>query len=55
MEAGRLTSELSELDVEEKRSHEKVWERRGKTTTRLRNVAREIDVEVSAILDGRRS
>ncbi len=55
VEAGRLTGELLEVDVEEKRSHEKVWERRGKMAARLRNVTREIDTEVGAILDGRRA
>lgn len=55
IEGGRLTGEMAELDVEEKRTHDKVWERRGKMTTRLRNAVREIDTEVSAILEGRRS
>lgn len=55
IEAGRLTSEMLDLDVEEKRAHDKVWEKRGKMTTRLRNVTREIDTEVSAILEDRPS
>lgn len=54
IEAGRLTGEMAELDVEEKRTHDKVWEKRGKMTTRLRNVVREVDTEVSTILEGRR-
>lgn len=55
IEAGRLTSEMLELDTEEKREHDKVWGKRGKMTTRLRNVVREIDTEVGAILEGRRA
>src|SRR5712691_1342874 len=55
IEAGRLTTQMAELDVEEKRTHDKVWEKRGKMTSRLRNVVREVDTEVSTILEGRRS
>jgi hypothetical protein len=55
IEAGRLTGELAELDVDEKRAHDKVWEKRGKVTTRLRNVVREVDTEVTTIVEGRRS
>jgi len=55
IEAGRLTTEMAELDVEEKRTHDKVWEKRGKMTSRLRNVVREVDTEVSTILEGRSS
>jgi hypothetical protein len=55
IEAGRLTGEMADLDVEEKRTHDKVWEKRGKVTARLRNVIREVDTEVNAILEGRRS
>jgi hypothetical protein len=54
-EAGRLTGELSDLDVEEKRTHDKVWERRGRVTTRLRNLVRDVDTEVTSILEGRRN
>lgn len=54
-EAGRLTGDLSELDVEEKRAHDKMWERRGRVTTRLRNLVRDVDTEVSSILEGRRN
>ena len=55
IEGGRLTTELLELDADEKRTHDKVWEKRGKMTVKLRNVVREIDAEVSAIVEGRRS
>jgi Uncharacterized protein conserved in bacteria (DUF2130) len=55
VEAQRLTAEILELDVEEQRTHGKVWQARGKIATRLRNAVREIDTEVSAILEGRAS
>lgn len=52
-EAARLSNELSDLDVEEKRDHDKVWHKRGKMVTRLRNVVRQVETEVSAILENR--
>jgi len=52
-EANRVTSDLLDLEAEEKRARDKVWEKRGRMTTRLRNVVRNIDTEVSAILEGR--
>lgn len=55
IEAGRLAGEMLDLDADEKRAHDKVWERRGKMTTRLRNLMREVNTEISAILEGRRS
>lgn len=55
IEAARLTAEMADLDVEEKRTHDKVWEKRGKMTTRMRHVIREVDTEVNAILEGRHS
>jgi hypothetical protein len=54
VEAGRLTTEMLQLDTDEKREHDKVWEKRGKIATRLRNVVRQIDTEVAAIVEGRR-
>jgi hypothetical protein len=53
LEASRLTKEMQDVDVEEKRAHDKVWEKRGKMSARLRNVLREVETEVSAILEGR--
>lgn len=55
IEAGRLTTDILELDTEEKRTHDKVWEKRGKMAARLRNVVRSVDAELSAILEGRAS
>ena len=51
-ELGRLADGLSELDVEEAKEHQRVWKKRGASVTRLKNVLRQIDTEVSAILEG---
>ena len=51
-EADRLTRAVLELDVDEKRAHEKVWEKRGKMASRLKRVIGEIHTEVSVILEG---
>ncbi len=54
-ETERLAIGILDLDVEEQRAHSKVWEKRGKMATRLRNAVREIDTEVAAILEGKRA
>jgi hypothetical protein len=51
-EVNRVTSDLLSLEAEEKRAHDRVWDKRGRMTTRLRNVARSIGTEVSAIVEG---
>jgi hypothetical protein len=51
-EADRLASQLLDLDVEEQHEHQKVWKKRGAAETRLKHVLREIDIEITAILDG---
>ena len=50
-EAEDLTGEALELDVQEKRAHDNVWKKRGMVLTRIRHVLREIDTEVSAIIE----
>jgi hypothetical protein len=50
-ELGRLADGLSELDVEEAKEHQRVWKKRGAAVTRLKNSLRQIDTEVSAILE----
>ena len=50
-EAARLTGELSDLDVEEQREHQRVWLKRGKMVAGLRNVVRQVETEVSAIME----
>ena len=50
-EASDLTSEALQIDVDEKRSHDLVWRKRGTVLTRIRQVLRDIDADVSAIVE----
>ena len=52
-EASRLSKEIAELDVEEKKVHDKVWEKRGSLQRKLHSAIRHIDTEVNAVLDGK--
>lgn len=52
-EASDLASEALEIDVQEKRAHDTVWKKRGTVLTRIKNVLREIDTDVSAIVEAR--
>jgi hypothetical protein len=52
-EASDLTGEALEIDVEEKRAHDNVWKKRGTVLTRIKQVLREIDTDVSAIVEAR--
>lgn len=51
-EAGRLTREILDLDVQEKKAHDSVWKKRGSFATRINAVLREIDTEVAAVIEG---
>jgi hypothetical protein len=51
-EAGKLTQEILELDVQEKKAHDNVWKKRGSLATRVNHVLREIETEVSAVVEG---
>ena len=51
-EAGKLTQEILELDVQEKRAHDGVWKKRGSLATRVNHVLREIETEVAAVVEG---
>jgi hypothetical protein len=53
-EASRLSNEIAELDVEEKKVHDKVWEKRGSLQRKLHHAIRQIGAEVNAVLDGKR-
>ena len=53
VEATDLTVEALQIDVDEKRAHDNVWKKRGTVLTRIRNVLREIDTDVSAIVEAR--
>ena len=52
-EASELTGEALQIDVDEKRSHDLVWRKRGTVLTRIRQVLRDIDSDVSAIVESR--
>lgn len=52
-EASDLTGEALEIDVQEKRAHDTVWKKRGTVLTRIRHILRDIDTDVSAILESR--
>lgn len=51
-EAKKITEDLADLDVQETKDHQKVWERRGRMTTRLKGVLRDLDTEISTIVEG---
>jgi len=50
-EATKLTDDILELDVKEKKAHDDVWKKRGTLATRLNHVLRELDTEISAIVE----
>jgi hypothetical protein len=52
-EASDLAGEALEIDVQEKRAHDTVWKKRGTVLTRIKHVLREIDTDVSAIVEAR--
>ncbi len=51
-EAGKLTQEILDLDVEEKKGHDNVWKKRGSLAKRVSYVLREIETEVTAVIEG---
>ena len=52
-EASDLATEALQIDVDEKRTHDLVWRKRGTVLTRIRQVLRDIDSDVSAIVESR--
>ena len=50
-EIDRLTDQLLELDVEETRAHQNVWKKRGLLMKQLKNMTREIDTDICAIIE----
>jgi len=50
-EATKLTGDILELDVHEKNAHDNVWRKRGALARRLHSVLREVDTEISAIVE----
>jgi hypothetical protein len=51
-EAGKLTQDILELDVQEKRAHDNVWKKRGTFATRINNVLRELETDVDSVIEG---
>jgi|HubBroStandDraft_5_1064220.scaffolds.fasta_scaffold13458_2 hypothetical protein len=51
-EAGKITQEILELDVQEKKAHDNVWRKRGAFATRINNVLREIETDVDGVIEG---
>jgi hypothetical protein len=51
-EADKLTDEILELDVQEKKAHDNIWKRRGSMTKRIQNVLREVETDVAAVIEG---
>ena len=52
-EASDLASEALEIDVQEKRAHDTVWKKRGTVLTRIRHILRDIDTDVSSIIEAK--
>ncbi len=52
-EAEKLTDDILELDVQEKKAHDNVWKKRGTYTIRLNAVLREVDTDVASIIESR--
>jgi hypothetical protein len=52
-EASDLATEALQIDVDEKRAHDLVWRKRGTVLTRIKQVLRDIDSDVSAIVESR--
>ena len=52
-EVAKLTSEILDLDVHEKKAHDNVWKKRGAMATRIHHVLRDIDTDVAGIVEGR--
>jgi hypothetical protein len=50
-EASDLANDALNIDVEEKRAHDLVWKKRGTVLMRIKNVLRDIDTDVSAIVE----
>jgi hypothetical protein len=52
-EIGQLNDDILEVDVQEKKAHDNVWKKRGSLVVRLKNVLREDETEINAILERR--
>lgn len=52
-EIGQIDDDILELEVQEKKAHDNVWKKRGGLLVQLRNVLREHETEINAILERR--
>lgn len=52
-EAENLAEEALQLEVQEKKAHDNIWRKRGEVLSRIKRVLREIDHDVSAIIESR--
>lgn len=50
-EATKLTEEILEIDVQEKKTHDNVWKKRGSLAKRTQNVLREAETELAAVIE----
>ncbi len=50
-EASKLADDVLELDVQEKRDHDNVWKKRGILAKRIQAVLREVETDVSAVIE----
>src|SRR5262245_57526948 len=50
-EIGQLTDDILEIDVQEKKAHDNIWKKRGSLLVQLKNVLREHETEINAILE----
>jgi hypothetical protein len=51
-EAQKLTRDILDLEVEEQRQHSNVWKKRGPLAKKMEHVLREMDTEITGILEG---
>lgn len=52
-EAESLTSDALQIDADEQQAHSNVWKRRGSLLMRIKHVLRDIDTDISAIVEAR--
>jgi hypothetical protein len=52
-EASRLSQDILDLDASEKKEHDNVWRKRGTLATRIKNVLREVEIDIAAVIESR--
>jgi hypothetical protein len=50
-EAEKLAQDVLDLDVQEQKDHGITWRKRGQLTTRIKNVLRNIETDVAAVIE----